>query len=328
MWAKTTLFWFAALALIAAGSVAAVPLTTVTADAPDNAGKDAVVQPSEPAVAEEQQPQKQVELLDPTAAEPSKEPQTEGTTAADAKLPAADVEAVTEPDVGKEPVLGGSGSGSDVDGGGNTGLRPANAMPAYPSFFLELLQPFQGSQQPPRRHHYPYHQQQPFPFAPVPVDPFNPFASPIVRVPSFDQLFNVYTNEFRHMLESFEKGMSQMQDVDPSQYVPNKPVGKTTTKTEIIDGHVVQVNETTYSNGDANHKTFYHFKEIQVLPEKPNKKVVANEKVVSTVDNDSGTQKEETNEIKREDGTEPQQADVAAVGGEDDKQNGLKKVEK
>lgn len=33
MWAKTT-FWFAALALIAVSSVAAVPLTTIDADAP------------------------------------------------------------------------------------------------------------------------------------------------------------------------------------------------------------------------------------------------------------------------------------------------------
>lgn len=35
------------------------------------------------------------------------------------------------------------------------------------------------------------------------------------------------------MLESFEKGMSQMQNVDPAQYMPNKPIGKTTTKTEV-----------------------------------------------------------------------------------------------
>lgn len=69
----------------------------------------------------------------------------------------------------------------------------------------------------------------------------------------------------------------------------------------------------------------------------PNKKIVSNEKIVSTVDNDSGTQKEETNEIKREDTAEPQQTDAAAepqqavaaaaVGSEDDKQNGLKKVD-
>lgn len=91
---------------------------------------------------------------------------------------------------------------------------------------------------------------------------------------------------------------------------------------------MVQINETTYSNGDANHQAFYHLKEIQVLPDKPNKKIVSNEKVVSTIDNDSGVQKEETNEIKREDNAEPQQADAtAAVGSEDDKQNGLKKVD-
>lgn len=92
---------------------------------------------------------------------------------------------------------------------------------------------------------------------------------------------------------------------------------------------MVQINETTYSNGDANHQSFYHLKEIQVLPENPNKKIVSNEKIVSTVDNNSGTQKEETNEIKREDTAGPQQADAAAaaVGTEDDKQNGLKKVD-
>lgn len=161
-----------------------------------DADKDATVgKPSEPTVEEQQQPQQQVEqqveLLDPAAAvPPQQQPTEEGTTAADAKPPATDVEAVTEPAVSPPgPVR------ADAD---NTGMRPVNAAPAIPPFFLELLQPFQQ----PSRRYPPYHyqqqqQQQPYPLAHVPVDPFNPFASPIVRMPSFDQLFNVYNNEFR-----------------------------------------------------------------------------------------------------------------------------------
>lgn len=59
----------------------------------------------------------------------------------------------------------------------------------------------------------------------------------------------------------------------------------------------MQINETTYSNGDENHKSFYHFKEIQVLPEANNKKI-ANEKVTSLTTDDS--EKMEMNEIKRD----------------------------
>lgn len=62
---------------------------------------------------------------------------------------------------------------------------------------------------------------------------------------------------------------------------------------------MVQINETTYSNGDANHKSFYHFKEIQVLPEGTNKKI-ANEKVTSMTKDDSESEKVELNEIRRD----------------------------
>lgn len=92
--------------------------------------------------------------------------------------------------------------------------------------------------------------------------------------------------------------------------------------TQIIDGHIVQTNETTYSDGDENHKTFYHFKEIQVLPEKPNKKIISNEQVVSTVKDDSESQKEETNEIKP-----IGSADGPVTEAEESKQNDFKKVD-
>lgn len=62
---------------------------------------------------------------------------------------------------------------------------------------------------------------------------------------------------------------------------------------------MVQVNETTYSDGDDNHKTFYHFKEIQVLPETASKKI-ANENLVTITKDDSETQRVETNEIRRD----------------------------
>lgn len=128
-----------------------------------------------------------MELLDP-AVPPQRQPTEEATTVTDAKPQAADVEAVTEPAVSSPP--GPVRGDSDNTGG----IRPTNL--AIPPFFLELLQPFQQ----PSRRYPPYHylqQQQPYPFAHVPVDPFSPFAGPIVRVPSFDQLFNVYNNEFR-----------------------------------------------------------------------------------------------------------------------------------
>lgn len=66
---------------------------------------------------------------------------------------------------------------------------------------------------------------------------------------------------------------------------------------QVINGHVVQINETTYSDGDENHKSFYHFKEIQVLPGANNKKI-ASEKVSSLTKDDS--EKIEMNEIKRD----------------------------
>jgi hypothetical protein len=106
------------------------------------------------------------------------------------------------------------------------------------------------------------------------------------------------------MLESLDKSMAQMDNVEVINDSQVKPVGKTTTRTEIIDGHVVQINETTYTDGDSNHKSFYHYKEIQVLPEKPNKKISSSEQVISSVDNNSQTKNEDTddasNEIKRE----------------------------
>lgn len=87
---------------------------------------------------------------------------------------------------------------------------------------------------------------------------------------------------------------------------------------------MVQINETTYSNGDDNHKAFYHFKEIQVLPEKPNTKIVSNEKIASTANDDSGTKNEETNEIKRING---EASPGAAVPADDTKHNLVKKVD-
>lgn len=62
---------------------------------------------------------------------------------------------------------------------------------------------------------------------------------------------------------------------------------------------MVQINETTYSNGDDNHKTFYHYKEIQVLPDQASKKI-ATEKLVSMSKDDMESQREDTNEIGRD----------------------------
>lgn len=90
---------------------------------------------------------------------------------------------------------------------------------------------------------------------------------------------------------------------------------------QIIDGHRVQINETTFSNGDENHKSFYHFKEIQVLPDNINKKITHENNVSMTEDE----QDEETNEINRD---PPSESIIAtAVVVDDNKQNLMKKVE-
>lgn len=57
------------------------------------------------------------------------------------------------------------------------------------------------------------------------------------------------------------------------------------------------MNETTYSNGDGDHQSFFHFKKIHVMPESTINNS-ANEKVISITKDDSEAQKLETNEIK------------------------------
>lgn len=69
---------------------------------------------------------------------------------------------------------------------------------------------------------------------------------------------------------------------------------------QVIDGHVVQINETTYTDGDENHMSFYHVKEVQELPsfdESAVQKKVP-EKITSAMKDDPAAQNEETNEIK------------------------------
>lgn len=36
---------------------------------------------------------------------------------------------------------------------------------------------------------------------------------------------------------------------------------------KVINGHLVETNETVYSDGDDNFKSFYHFKKVVVVPE-------------------------------------------------------------
>lgn len=91
---------------------------------------------------------------------------------------------------------------------------------------------------------------------------------------------------------------------------------------------MVQINETTYSDGDDNHKTFYHFKEIQVLPEKPNKKIVSNEKIISTADNDSETKNDDMNEIIKDKKSELSSETVnPTIPIDDSNHNLVKKVD-
>jgi hypothetical protein len=189
-------------------------------------------------------------------------------------------------------------------------------------FFLEFFQPFQSFQQfQPFQHFVPNHEQQPFRHQPIPFGtPIDPFANPMNAQP-FNQMVEAYTNEFRSMLESFDKlGLPPLENVGSiaQEEGSNKPVRKTTSKTEIIDGHRVQINETTVSGGDENHKSFYHFKEIQVLPEGMNKKN-SNEKLISISNDDSDTQKVETNEIKS--------VPSVIMQNYDERKNFVKKVE-
>lgn len=190
-------------------------------------------------------------------------------------------------------------------------------------FFLELIQPFQPFQS--FRPFQPFpsnNNDQPFRHQPIPFGaPIDPFANPMNTQP-FNQMVEAYTNEFRNMLASFDKmGFPPMENLGEVQEGSDKPVRKTTSKTEIIDGHKVQINETTVTNGDANHKSFYHFKKIQVLPEETNKKI-SNEKIISIANDGLETEKVETNEIKPNPSTSTMQANV-----NDDRKNFIKKVE-
>jgi len=203
------------------------------------------------------------------------------------------------------------------------GVQTVKIGPSIP-FFLELIQPFQPFQsfQPFQPFHpYASNNDKPFRHQPIPFGaPIDPFANPMNTQP-FNQLVEAYTNEFRNMLASFDKmGIPPMENLGDAQEGPNKPVRKTTSKTEIIDGHRVQINETTVTNGDGNHKSFYHFKEIQVLPEGMDKKI-SNEKLISISNDDLETEKVETNEIK------PNPSGTMETNVNDDRKNFIKKVE-
>ena len=203
------------------------------------------------------------------------------------------------------------------------GVQTVKIGPSIP-FFLELIQPFQPFQsfQPFQPFHpYASNNDKPFRHQPIPFGaPIDPFANPMNTQP-FNQMVEAYTNEFRNMLASFDKmGMPPMENLGDVQEGSDKPIRKTTSKTEIIDGHRVQINETTVTNGDENHKSFYHFKEIQVLPEGMNKKI-SNEKLISISNDDLETEKVETNEIK------PNPSDTMQANVNDDRKNFIKKVE-
>lgn len=75
------------------------------------------------------------------------------------------------------------------------GVQTINLGPAFPPFFLEFFQPFQGPQ--PHRHH----QQSPNPFF-ASNGQYDPFVNPM-RMPLFDQLINSYTQEFRSKLRKY-----------------------------------------------------------------------------------------------------------------------------
>jgi hypothetical protein len=185
------------------------------------------------------------------------------------------------------------------------GVHTVKLGPNMP-FFWEFFQPFVS-----------YQQQQPFRDELIPFGaPIDQFANPM-NVHPFNQMVEAYTNEFKSMLESFDKmGLPPMENVGTAQEGLKKPIRKTTSKTEIIDGHRVQINETTVSDGDENHKSYFHFKEIQVLPQE---KQISNKKQTSITNNDSETQKVETNEIKS--------VPSVTMQDYDDRKNFVKKVE-
>lgn len=91
---------------------------------------------------------------------------------------------------------------------------------------------------------------------------------------------------------------------------------------QVINGHVVQTNETTYTDGNDNFKSYFHIKQIQVVPEDKTQKI-ANEKVITTSNYDSEAEKVETNEIK----SDPSETIAIANAVADDNQNFIKKVE-
>ncbi|KAL5240393.1 hypothetical protein ACI65C_007803 [Semiaphis heraclei] len=320
---KTIFYVFAVVALAAIWSAEALPLAAddVTSPANVEASSDEVVQKQEP----EQQQTKETDasVFQTDVTESSSNMQQSGQTeevtvgsaipavVTDSALPEVSSEK-SESDVSTtatvgEPtdsVAGTNSPSSDAKPNPSVPVQGQTPKPYYTSgvhtvklgpnipLFLEFFQPFQSFQP-----LIPNQQQQPSRHQMIPLGAFNPFANPMNAQP-FNQMVEAYTNEFRSMLESFDKmGLPPMENLGTTQEGPNKPVRKTTSKTEIIDGHRVQINETTVSDGDENHKSFYHFKEIQVLPGGKDKQI-SDEKQISITKDDSETHKIETNEIK------------------------------
>ncbi|XP_022171049.1 uncharacterized protein LOC111034237 isoform X2 [Myzus persicae] len=336
MSAKTIFYAFAVVALAAVWSAQALPLTVDDVTSPANAKENLEIDTSSEEVVQKQESEQQqmkgtdtsVLQTDVTESSPDvqQSSQAEEVTVG-SEIPVVGTDSVlpevsnkkSESDVPTtaiyveqtDSVAGTNSPNSDAKPNPSVPVQGQKPKPYYTGevqtvkvgpnmpFFLEFFQPFQSFQ--PFQPFQPFmskHPEQPFRHQPIPFGaPFDPFANPMNAQP-FNQMVEAYTNEFRSMLESFDKmGLPPLESVGVAQEGSNKPVRKTTSKTEIIDGHRVQINETTVSDGDENHKSFYHFKEIQVLPEEMNKKM-SNEKLISISNDDSETQKVETNEIK------------------------------
>lgn len=86
--------------------------------------------------------------------------------------------------------------------------------------------------------------------------------------------------------------------------IPDLDLGKgnTTSVTKVIDGHKVVINETKYSNENANGGAFFKVRVIEVQPEKPDREP---ESTTRTIPRDvEPLENSQENEIPKQSGTE------------------------
>uniref|UniRef100_A0A1B6DJ72 Uncharacterized protein n=1 Tax=Clastoptera arizonana TaxID=38151 RepID=A0A1B6DJ72_9HEMI len=129
--------------------------------------------------------------------------------------------------------------------------------------------------------------------------------------PNSDNSHNSFENFMKRMQETITSIRERMDSV--MKHISENPQNettlfrfgdgplenKTTSESKIIDGHVVTVNQTTYSTGSDGNVATYHFKTVEIQPKNEETDEGPNVKE-TTVEPRSSSGAEETNDIPTE----------------------------